>query len=448
MKKFFKRIRDFFVEGCASSNNETQPSATCECTPSEQDVKSTEMKDEDERAKLKREVEQEKPNRILKTYEGQERLTIATSALGELGTVVKGGKKQFLSETAVASMDDYVTIDGIQYVLPHSYDHRIRYRQPWEGRELLEVLCNEFPRNGRSWWISEIEAGRIATREGPASPTCVWSIGMSVWHTRHRHESPVRDIPIEILHVCEKHVVVSKPPSMPVHPCGRYHRNSLIFLLAAQHGFRKLHVVHRLDKETSGVVIYSRSREAAAEFHALNKNHQLTKTYVAEVHGDIEIDEVVCEESLKFVMSKQRSIVHPDGKEASTYFKKLLYCEETNTSMLLVQPRSGRQHQIRAHIAYLGHPIVGDSVYGTGENLLTLDDSHTLQHPMVPNGDLILREGRKLTCDDCPRLFPKPYKRITRPFHLHALKYESTEFSYEAKPPEWFPCSALSMKPF
>ena len=358
---------------------------------------------------------------------------VTSHALASLGEIVKGGKKQCLAEMAVISNDDFVVIDGLRYAIPYDYDKRIRCRKRWEGRKLLDVLNDEFPNTD---WQHEIDAGHVVTREGIVSPDFVWNVGKSVWHTRHIHESPTSG-EITIVHKDENYLVVDKPPSMPVHPCGRYHRGSLIFQLAAR-GFRNLRVTHRLDLQTSGIVIFARNSGAATALQSKNKAHNLQKTYLAEVEGNFPHDEYACSEPLNFRVKGKRSHVdHEEGKSAHTDFTKIHYNKVSNTTIVQAKPRTGRQHQIRVHLAHLGYPIVDDPIYGTPPVAESLDENHCLSHPSVPYGDEIRRNGERLDCQDCPHLYPKSLKKRVHPIRLHALRYEGEGFSYETDPPVW-----------
>jgi len=368
--------------------------------------------------------------------------SIATST--STGEIIKGGKKQFFSDLAAVTRSDYAVLDGHRYVLPYVHDKRYRYHVPWSGRSLLDVLCHDedFTRIGnRAYWENEVLCRRILTRSGPIdsidmAERFIWSVGDSIWHQRHTHEPPVGSEEIELIHVDERHVVVNKPPSMPVHPCGTYKRNSLIFLVAVMHGFRTLHIVHRLDKQTSGVCIFGRSRQAAADLHRRNREHKLRKTYLAQVTGKIAHDTFACNMPLGFCNG--RAVVdHVSGKEAYTSFRKIKYISATDTTLLEAVPTTGRRHQIRAHLLFLDHPIVDDPLYGNGPPATTPDPKHNLHHLDVPRGPKLLEIGRDLKCKDCPYLFMKDIKTHNNPIRLHALMYEGDGFSYRATPPAW-----------
>lgn len=357
--------------------------------------------------------------------------------LAQLGEVVKGGKYQNSAEMAQISTSDYCTLDGIQYVVPYEHDKRISWREAWLGRPILETLMEYNCSRDRAYWENEIKVGRLMLRDGPLKEDRVWEKGLSIWHRICVHEGPIADLPIKVIAVNEHHIVVNKPPSMPVHPCGPYRRNSLMFVLAARFGLRTLKIVHRLDLGTSGVLVYGRTSEAATSFHEENKNHNMQKTYVAEVEGKFPSGKPIeCAEPLK--SSDSKSSVHPTGKESFSTFTFLHYKKETNTTLVRAVPRSGRKHQLRCHLSHLGYPIVNDPMYNSLKPPRTNPDaSHTLADPRVPRGQAILARGAELLCEDCPWMYPNSLQSVPAPLHLHAAVYEGPTFCYTAELPDW-----------
>lgn len=116
---------------------------------------------------------------------------------------------------------------------------------------------------------------------------------------------------------------------------------------------RGAYLVHRLDREVEGLVLVAHTRDAAARFSRLFKRGEVRKEYRAEVLGSMDRQTGVIEEPL-------------DGKPALTRFSVITYDEATNTSVLSVEIDTGRLHQIRRHLADVGHPVMGDPRYGRG----------------------------------------------------------------------------------
>ncbi|NXX97460.1 RUSD2 protein, partial [Centropus bengalensis] len=181
-------------------------------------------------------------------------------------------------------------------------------------------------------------------------------------NTVHRHEPPVTAQPIQILVEDDEVVVVDKPSSLPVHPCGRFRHNTVIFILGKERGLKELHTIHRLDRMTSGVLMFAKTVEVSQRIDEQVRQRQLEKEYVCRVVGEFPEHEVVCEEPILVVSYKVGVCrVDPKGKPCKTVFQRLSY--NGRSSVVKCLPRTGRTHQIRVHLQYLGHPIVNDPIY-------------------------------------------------------------------------------------
>jgi len=170
---------------------------------------------------------------------------------------------------------------------------------------------------------------------------------------------------VELLHVDEVVVVVNKPASIPVHPTGRYRHNTVLFILAKEYGLKNLYPVHRLDKLTSGLLLFARNPQRAEKIAAEIRTHtSVRKTYLARVVGEFPAAKVVCAEPILVAIdigSRELNKVHPQGKPSETHFKRLFY--DGTHSVVKCKPKTGRTHQIRVHLQHLGHPIVNDPLY-------------------------------------------------------------------------------------
>lgn len=125
-------------------------------------------------------------------------------------------------------------------------------------------------------------------------------------------------------------------------------------------------IVHRLDKETSGILLVAKTKEAFEELQRQFKERLVHKTYIALVHGKVLLDEGVIDETVgRLPWRKDRFGVMPDGRDAVTSYKKVndYTSENGEYSLLELKPKTGRTHQIRIHLKHIGHPIVGDEFY-------------------------------------------------------------------------------------
>ncbi|KIK60879.1 hypothetical protein GYMLUDRAFT_244033 [Collybiopsis luxurians FD-317 M1] len=258
-------------------------------------------------------------------------------------------------------------ISGLKKTPPYWYPYTTYAKERWLGRELLEVVSTEFRDRSMEYYRYALESGVTTINGQVAKPDHVMQNGDRMENVVHRHEPPVTATPIKILLEDKERefIVVDKPGSIPVHASGRYHRNTLVAILMSDFGYEKIYTVNRLDRLTSGLMILPTSLECARRLTNEFVSGTVRKEYVARVNGKFPEAEVVCEEPLLTVDRQMGlNIVHPEGKPAKTIFSLIRYDENTDTSVVLCKPMTGRSHQLRVHLQYLAHPISNDPVYG------------------------------------------------------------------------------------
>jgi 23S rRNA pseudouridine1911/1915/1917 synthase len=227
----------------------------------------------------------------------------------------------------------------------------------------------------------------------------------------------------EILFEDESLLVINKQAGLVCHPTKAGPHSSLAGRVRLHLANRSnIHFINRLDRETSGVIVVAKSSEAALELRQVWQARQVLKTYLAIVGGRLAEREGIIRERLgkdEFSEIAIKDCVRADGVEAETRYERIRCFERAQGSFSLVKvlPRTGRKHQIRIHLAYLGHPIVGDKLYGGDESLY------------------LRFVKRHLTEADWARLI-LPHQAL----HAQRLRFEwrGQDLEFSAPPEPWF----------
>ena len=188
-------------------------------------------------------------------------------------------------------------------------------------------------------------------------------------------ELKAQDIPLEILYEDKDIIVVNKPKGMVVHPANGNLDGTLVNAIMAIckdslsgiGGKIRPGIVHRLDKDTSGVIIVAKNDKAHINLSEQIKNHEVEKTYIALVRGTVKENEATINMPIgRSTKDRKKMAVSKSGKNAVTHFKVLL--RHNNYTLLEVKIETGRTHQIRVHLSQIGYPIIGDTTYSNGKN--------------------------------------------------------------------------------
>ena len=196
-------------------------------------------------------------------------------------------------------------------------------------------------------------------------------------------------------HIDDEFVLFDKPSGVLIHPQTKKTPYSLIDELKHQFG-RDANIAHRIDQETSGLVLCARNKTSEREIKMMFQERDMKKKYLALVHG--EFKEELCVEAPLLRAQDDSAVVrmvvrvHETGKASKTDFKPLQYFPEANMTLVECSPYTGRQHQIRVHLFHVKHPIVGDPIYGQSEVDMVrfLDKSLTPQERIEKSGAIRL----------------------------------------------------------
>lgn len=184
-----------------------------------------------------------------------------------------------------------------------------------------------------------------------------------------------QNIPVDIIYEDDDIIVVNKPKGMVVHPANGNPDGTLVNAIMAIckdslsgiGGEIRPGIVHRLDKDTSGLLIIAKNDEAHVNVSEQIKNHEVKKTYIALVRGIIKENEATIDMPIgRSTSDRKKMAVNKKGKNAITHIKVLKRYDKY--TLVEVNIETGRTHQIRVHLSYIGYPIIGDATYSNGKN--------------------------------------------------------------------------------
>ncbi|KAF9426833.1 hypothetical protein BGZ76_002582 [Entomortierella beljakovae] len=355
---------------------------------------------------------------------------------------------------------------NLRKIKPYFFKYQTFAKGRWLGRQLIEVFNTEFRDRDNTFYEKAIKDGRIKINGEIVSNDYIVQNSDIVAHDIHRHEPPVANLPVRVVREDNGIIIVDKPSSVPVHPSGRYRHNTVLHILMIEQGYKDLFPVNRLDRLTSGLMIIALSAERAREFELMMQRCEIKKEYVCKVKGQFPSGITECHEPIHVACFKLTlNTVHPDGKACSTIFELLSYDPESNTSIVFARPVTGRTHQIRVHLQWLGYPITNDPLYhnqdiwgsSNGQGGITEEMEKDLIKKLLERGETedeqdyeIATSSVKATdnesnldqpppelCNICElpsRADPEPEQRV---MYLHAWKYRTKDWSYETELPDW-----------
>ena len=301
----------------------------------------------------------------------------------------------------------YYLENGLRRVAPYHYTYNTYVKQRWRGREILDVFSSEFRDRTREYYKNAIETGQIVINGKPCPDVhTILNNGDVISHTLHRHEPPVTAQPIRVISENDSMIVIDKPAGVPVHPAGRYRYNSVVEIMRAERHFAFNPLpCNRLDRLTSGVMFIGKTSKEAEVISEKLRSRTVRKEYVARVKGRFPDGEgwdgdemrggvVKCEEAILQIspilgLNRARA----SGRSAKTHFRRIAYyppnsqtqasskgttdgvpdvvppappgsgSEDDGYSVVHCLPLTGRTHQLRVHLQFLGHPITNDPIY-------------------------------------------------------------------------------------
>jgi len=250
------------------------------------------------------------------------------------------------------------------------------------GIPVLAALAHIFSHTPRSDWEGIfLKSCLLDSHHRPAAPDRIAQSGERFYRKIPADVEPGVNPDIRILHEDEAIIVINKPAPLPIHPSGRFNRNTLQAILQTAYHPQKPRPAHRLDANTTGLVVFTRTRHFAKFVQPQFERGEVEKTYLARVIGHPVKDTFYCDAGIgdEPVNAGARRIDEENGLPSRTEFR-VLHRISDGTTLIEARPLTGRTNQIRLHLWHLGFPICGDPVY-LPENALGNHQTLSLEAP-------------------------------------------------------------------
>lgn len=234
------------------------------------------------------------------------------------------------------------------------------------GQRLLDLLTKRFAYHDREVWRHLLANGQVLLNGTTAQPGQLVNTGDDLTYHTLNHQEPDVSTEIETILETPELLLVGKPAGTPVSRTGLIVYNTFVNILR-RHYQQEIHLLHRLDRETSGLLLCARDKETCSRYQKELGNLITGKYYLAVIQGSLQKPIVTVTQPLA---TKEHSPIRcqmwvtTQGKASRTVFHTIASTD--NYSLVLAELLTGRKHQIRAHLAYLGQPLLGDKMYSDG----------------------------------------------------------------------------------
>lgn len=243
-------------------------------------------------------------------------------------------------------------------------------------------LLPQFTRSQVSKWMQEDRVKRADNGQSilASEKLKVGTVVQVYLNAEPDHTVVAEDLPLDIRYEDNDLLVINKPQGMVVHPGAGHHSGTLVSALLHRYGadlsddngVERPGIVHRIDKDTSGLLLVAKNNMVHRKLQEALKEHEIVRVYQALVHGHVQDQSgTVIAPIGRDARNRQKQSVRADGREAITHFE--LIEQLRAASWLRLQLETGRTHQIRVHMHYIGHPLLGDPIYAGKRDKFALE---------------------------------------------------------------------------
>ena len=254
-------------------------------------------------------------------------------------------------------------------------EFRFEIEQEYDGTRIDRYISDNIDSLTRSYLQKMIKEGCVTANGKPVKPSYSLKAGDQIAFTLPESIEPnieAEDISLDIIYEDEDLLIVNKPKDMVVHPAAGHYSGTLVNAvmfhckgnLSGINGVMRPGIVHRIDKDTSGSLIICKNDLAHNGIAEQLKDHSIKRIYHAIVYGELTEDGTVDKPIGRDPKDRLKMAVVPNGKSAVTHFHVLKQLK--GYTYISCRLETGRTHQIRVHMASIGHPILGDDVYASG----------------------------------------------------------------------------------
>jgi UPF0176 protein len=249
--------------------------------------------------------------------------------------------------------------------IPATNTRPLRIPGRLDGLPMQVALRELFPQIAPCEWLQLVKEERLLHKNGrPVDLQQIVRAGQCFQRLDFAEVEPAVNADIKIIHLDAALMVLHKPAPLPMHPCGRFHRNTLSFLLETAFHPAQIRPAHRLDANTTGILVCARSPAIARQIQPQFARGEVKKHYLAVVHGHPDSDQFMIDAPIQTRPGAAglHEVCFQEGAPCRTDFS-VIQRRADGTSLLEVRPHTGRTNQIRVHLWQAGFPIVGDPSY-------------------------------------------------------------------------------------